>query len=71
MPCIIYGDFESLIKKINRYSSNPENFLTTKIGEYIPFKHFSTICAFVNIEKYHTIHSGKFHLKSSFCSQDI
>ena len=36
MPCIIYADIESLIKKINGCANNPENFSTTKIGEHIP-----------------------------------
>ena len=36
MPYIIYADIESLIKKIGRWASNPENSLTTKIGEHVP-----------------------------------
>ena len=34
MPDIIYADIESLIRKL---ANNPENSLTTKIGEHIPY----------------------------------
>ena len=34
MPDIIYTDIESLIRKL---ANNPENSLTTKIGEHIPY----------------------------------
>ena len=33
---IIYNDTESLIRKIDGCTNNPENSSTTKIGEYIP-----------------------------------
>ena len=36
MPYIIYGDIESLIKKIDGCANNPEKFSTIKIGKYIP-----------------------------------
>ena len=36
MPFIIYADIESLIRKIDGWANNPENFSTTKIGEHIP-----------------------------------
>ena len=36
MPYIIYGDIESLIKKIDGCANNPGNFSTAKIGEHIP-----------------------------------
>ena len=36
MPYIIYADIESLIKKVDGCTNNPENFSTTKIGEHIP-----------------------------------
>ena len=49
---IIYGDMESLIKKIDRCANNPDNSLTTKIGEHIPCRYsMSTIWAFDHIEK--------------------
>ena len=32
MPYIIYDDIESLIKKIDGCTNNPENSSTTKIG---------------------------------------
>ena len=35
IPYIIYADIESLIKEIDGCSNNPENSLTTKIGEHI------------------------------------
>ena len=35
MLYIIYADMGSLIKKIDRRTNNPENSLTTKIGEHI------------------------------------
>ena len=36
IPNIIQANIESLIKKIGACESNPENSLTTKIGEHIP-----------------------------------
>ena len=45
MPYIIYADIESLIRKINGCSNNPENSSATKIGEHIPCGYsISTIC---------------------------
>ena len=35
IPYIIYADIAFLIKKIDECGSNPENFSTTKIHEYI------------------------------------
>ena len=32
---IIYADIESLIRKIDGCANNPENYLTTKVGEHI------------------------------------
>ena len=50
MPYIIYADIESLIKKVNGCANNPENFLTTKIGEHIPCEcSMSTIWVFDHI----------------------
>ena len=43
MPYIIYTDFESLIKKIDRYANNPENSSTTKIGEHITCRYVSNL----------------------------
>ena len=55
MPCIIYADTEPLIKKIDGYSNNPENSLTTKIREHILCEYsMSTIWAFDSIENKHT-----------------
>ena len=39
MPCIIYAELESLIKKIDGCENNPENSSTTKIGEHIPCRY--------------------------------
>ena len=36
MPCIIYADIESLIKKIDGCQNNPEKSPTTKIDEHNP-----------------------------------
>ena len=36
MSYIIYGDIESLIRKIDESANNPENSSTTKRGEHIP-----------------------------------
>ena len=35
-PCMIYADFKSLIKEIDRSVNNPKISLTTKIGEHVP-----------------------------------
>ena len=35
MPCIIYADTESLIRKIDLWANNPEKSSTTKKGEHI------------------------------------
>ena len=53
MPCIIYADMESLIKKkINGCANNPENFSTRRISEHIQCGYsMSTIWAFNYIEK--------------------
>ena len=52
MPCIIYADMESLIRKIDGCANNPENSSTTKIGQHIPCRYsMLTIWAFDNIKK--------------------
>ena len=57
IPCIIYADIESLIKKIDGCKNNPENSSTTKIGEHIPCGYSrSTIWVFDHIENKHTIY---------------
>ena len=51
IPYIIYADFESLIKKIDWYADNPENFPIAKIREHIPCGYsMSTICSFDHVE---------------------
>ena len=60
MTYIIYGDMESLIKKIEGCANIPENSSTTKIGEHIPCGYsITTIWAFNNIENKHTYIVGK------------
>ena len=39
MLYIIYGDIESLIKKIDGCTNNPEKSSTTKIGKHIPWRY--------------------------------
>ena len=47
MPYIIYAGIESLIRKIDGYANNPENFSTTKIRDCISCRYsISTIWGF-------------------------
>ena len=56
MPYIIYTDIESLIKKIDGCSNNPEKILTKKIGEHIPCGYsMSIIMGFNHIEDKHNL----------------
>ena len=60
MTYIIYAVIESLIRKIDRYTNNPENYSTTKIGEHISCAYsMSTIWAFDCIENNHTLYCRK------------
>ena len=60
MPNIIYADIESVIKKLDECTNNPENSSTTKIVELIPYGYLiSTIWAFYHIENKHTLYLGK------------
>ena len=60
MPYIIYAGMESLVKKINGCANNPENSLTVKIGEHIPYGYsMSAIWEFDHIENIHTLYWGK------------
>ena len=53
---IIYGDIESLIKKIDGCVFNPENSSTTIIGAHFPCRYsMSTIWAFDHIKKTYLI----------------
>ena len=68
MPCIIYADIESLIKKVDGCANNPENSSTTKICEHIPCKYLmSTIWAFDNIGNKRTLYRGEDSTKK-FCT---
>ena len=63
---IIYGDIESLIKKIDGCVFNPENSSTTIIGAHIPCRYsMSTIWAFDHIKK-HTLYCRK-DCQKKFC----
>ena len=67
MPYIVYTDIESLIKKLDRCANNPENSLTTKIGENIPCGYsMSTIWAFDHIENKHILYREKDCMKKFF-----
>ena len=68
MPYIIYADIESLIKKIDGCTNNPEKSSTTKIAEDIPCRYsMSTIWAFDPMENKHTSYRGKDCMKK-FCT---
>ena len=67
MPYFIYADTESLIKKLDECSKNPEYPSTTKVGEHIPCGYsMSTIWTFDYIENKHTLYRGKDCMKN-FC----
>ena len=69
MPYIIYADIGFLIfKKIDRCANNPENSLTTKLGEHIRCGYsMSTILAFDHLENKHNLFRGKDCMKK-FCT---
>ena len=68
MPCIIYADIKSLIKKIDGCVNNPENSSTRKIGEQISCRYsMSTIWAFDNKENEHIFYHGEDCMKM-FCT---
>ena len=57
---IIYADMKYLIKKIDGFAINPENFSTTKIGQHIPCGYLmSAIWAFDHIENESTSYREK------------
>ena len=60
IPYIIYADIKSLIKKVRGYANNPENSLTTKIGDHIPWRYLmSTIWGFDHMEDKQTLYHEK------------
>ena len=60
MPCIVYANIESLIKKKDECVNNLENSSAAKIGEHVPFEYSKTkIWAFDHIENKHTLYRGK------------
>ena len=68
MSYIIYADIESLIKKIDGCTNNPENSSTTKMGEHIPCRYsMSTVWAFGSVENNDTLYGGEDCMKK-FCT---
>ena len=67
IPYIIYADIESLIRKIDGCTSNPENSSTKKIGKHIRYGYsMSTIWGFDSIESKYSLYRGKDCMKH-FC----
>ena len=67
MPCIIYTNMESLIKRTDGCANNPENSSTIKIGEHVLSGYsMSAIWAFNHIENKHRLHQQKDCMKR-FC----
>ena len=48
---IIYADIESLIRKIDGCANNPENYLTTKVGEHITCEYSMSTMSCLTIQK--------------------
>ena len=68
LPCIIYAELETLIKKIYGCANDPENSSTAKIGEHIPCGYsMSTVWGFDHVENKHTLYRRKDCMKK-FCS---
>ena len=68
MPYIVHADIESLIKKIDGCTNNPEKFLTTKLGENIRCGYsMSIICLFYLVRKKHALFCGESCMKK-LCS---
>ena len=60
MPCIIYADTESLIKKIDGCENNSEKSSIRKAGKHIPCGYsLSTIWGFNQIEDKYTLYRGQ------------
>ena len=74
MPYIIYADIESLIRKIDGCTNNPENSSAPKIGEQGFARNMqisnpmSTIWAFGHIENKHNLYFGKECIKKFYTS---
>ena len=67
MPHIIYANTESLVKKRDQCTHNPESSSATKIGEHIPCGHsMSPIWVFDNIENKRILYCRKDWMKT-FC----
>ena len=65
MRYVIFANIESLIKNIDGCANNPENSLTTSIGEHILCRYsMSTIWEFDHIENKHTLYRGKEFIKN-------
>ena len=60
MPYIIYDCLESLVRKIEGCTNNPEKPSTAKLGEHIPSEYsMSPKWAFDNVENNHTLYRGE------------
>ena len=67
MPYIIYGDIESLIKKIGGCENNPEKSSTTKRDKHIPCGYsMSTIWGFNHIEDKYTLYRRRRFMKKFY-----
>ena len=65
MPYIIYADIESLIRKIDAFTDNPEKSSITNIGEHIPCGYsMSASWGFDHIEDKHTLYCRKDCMKT-------
>ena len=59
IPYIIYAEIQSLIRDIDGRANNSEQSLITKTDEHVPCGYsMSTIWAFDNKEKKHTLYRG-------------
>ena len=68
IPCTIFTDIESLIRKIDGCVNNPENSLRTKLGEHIPSGYsMSTISSLDHLENKHILYRGNDCVKK-FCT---
>ena len=64
MPCIIYADIESWIRKKDECANNPGKPSTMKIGKNIPCGYSkSPIWGFDHTENKHTLYQGKDYMK--------
>ena len=66
-PFVLYAYLKCLIEKIDGYNKNPENRITTKVGEHITTRFLvSTISSFKSIENIYDVYRSKDCMKK-FC----